>query len=169
MHIVRPLKFGILLFAAIIPSSSCFVRKRIGKLPADRVNAPTLTARKDELIERIHRIADPLRSFRMQMDMSPSVGSVYSGEIKDYATLGGYILFRAPDSIRVLGLDPVLGSTIVDMVSVGELFRIHIPRKNRFIEGRNDAPPTSNKPLENLRPLALLTSLIVEPRTPAQK
>jgi len=95
--------------------------------------------------------------------MSPSVGSLYVGEVKDYATLGGYILFKKPDDIRILGLDPVLGSTVFDMVSLAETFRIHIPSKNRFIEGRTDAPPTSNKQLENLRPAAFLTSLMIQP------
>jgi hypothetical protein len=100
------------------------------------------------------------------MDMSPSVGSVYVGEVKDYATLGGYILFRKPDGIRILGSDPLLASTVFDMVSLGEIFRIHIPSKNRFIEGRNDAPPHSRKQLENLRPVAFLTSLIIQPPDP---
>src|SRR5208337_3148952 len=50
-------------------------------------------------------IADPLQSFLVQMDMSPSVGSLYEGEIKDYATLGGYILFQKPDRIRIVGTD----------------------------------------------------------------
>ena len=78
MHFARPLKFAALLFLAVIPSCSCFVRKRIGKLPADHANGPTLTVTKDELLERIHSIADPLQSFRMQMDMSPSVCSLYA-------------------------------------------------------------------------------------------
>ena len=95
--------------------------------------------------------------------MSPSVGSLYVGEVKDYATVSGYILFKKPDSIRVLGLDPVIGSTVFDMASVAENFRIYIPSKNRFIVGRNDAPPTSKKQLENLRLVAFLTSDLIQP------
>ncbi len=147
----------------ILPLSSCFVRKRVVTAPGYRPGATLITATKDELIERVHRIADPLQSFNMRMEMSPSVGSLYVGEVKDYATLGGYILFKKPDDIRVLGLDPVIGSTVFDMVSLGDTFRIYIPSKNRFIEGRNDAPPTSKKQLENLRPVAFLTSLIIQP------
>jgi len=104
----------------------------------------------------------------MRMDMSPSMGSLYVGEVKDYATLGGYILFRKPDGIRVLGLDPLISSTVFDMVSSGEIFRIHIPSKNRFIEGRNDAPGHSKEQMENLRPVAFLTSLIIEPPDPSR-
>lgn len=150
----------------LIPLAGCFVRKRVVTPPGYRPGTPLLTASKDELIERIHRIADPLESFSMRMDMSPSVGSLYVGEVKDYATLGGYIVFRKPDTIRILAQDPMISSTIFDMVSSGPTFKIHIPSKNRFIEGRNDVPPRSTKQLENLRPVAFLTSLIIEPPDP---
>jgi hypothetical protein len=102
----------------------------------------------------------------MRMTMAPSIGSLYVGEVKDYATLGGYILFRKPDAIRVLAQDPVMSSTVFDMGSSGPAFQILIPSKNRFIEGRNDVPSRSQNQLENLRPEAFLGSLIVEPADP---
>src|SRR5579872_2087118 len=163
MHVHRRRRWSALVCLCILPLSSCFVRKRVVAPTGYRPSAPLLSATKDELIERVHRIADPLQSLDMKMEMSPSVGSLYVGEVKDYATLNGYILFKKPDSIRILGLDPVIGSTIFDMVSVAENFRIYIPSKNRFIVGRNDAPPTSKKQLENLRPVAFLTSLMIQP------
>jgi hypothetical protein len=166
MHIHLDHRWAAFICVCTLPLSSCFVRKRVVTPPGYRPGATLLRATKDELIERVHRIADPLQSFNMRMQMSPSVGSLYVGEVKDYATLGGYILFKKPDDIRILGLDPVLGSTIFDMVSLAETFRIHIPSKKRFIEGRNDAPPTSKKQLENLRPVAFLTSLIIQPPEP---
>lgn len=163
MLFYRDHRWAVLVCLCIFLLSSCFVRKRVVAPPGYRPNATLISATKDELIERVHRIADPLQSFSMRMEMSPSVGSLYVGEVKDYAMLGGYILFQKPDGIRVLGLDPVMGSTVFDMVSLAETFRIHIPSKNRFIEGRNDTPPTSKKPLENLRPAAFLTSLMIQP------
>jgi hypothetical protein len=151
----------VLLCAASL--SSCFVRRRVVTLPGKPVSTPLLTATKDELVERVHRVSDPLQSFSMRMNMSPSVGSVYVGEVKDYATFGGYILFRKGNDIRVLAQDPVMSSTVVDMASTGNTFRVYIPSKNRFIEGRNDAPAQSKNTVENLRPEAFLTSLIIEP------
>lgn len=165
MRVYRLHQFVVLL-CLCISSSSCFVRKRVVVLPGNRPNAPLLTASKEELIERVHGVADPIQSFSLRMDMSPSVGSLYVGEIKDYATLGGYILFRRPDDIRILATDPMFGSTVFDMVSVGENFRISIPSQNRFLEGRNDAPPSSKKQVENLRPIAFLTSLLIQPPDP---
>ena len=80
--------FAALLCLLILPLSSCFVRKRVVVQPGYRPSAPLLSATKDELIERVHRIADSLESFNMKVQMSPSVGSLYVGEVKDYATLG---------------------------------------------------------------------------------
>jgi len=98
--------------------------------------------------------------------MSPSVGRIYGGEVADYATLPGYILFRKPDDIRIIGLDPVIHGKAFDMVSTGPEFRLYIPSKNRFVEGRNDVAPTSKNKLENLRPAAFLNSLLIYPPDP---
>jgi len=155
-----------MVFVSLVPLSACFVRKRVIAPPSSALRGPLLIASKNELIERVHRIADPLESFNMRVRMSPSMGSLYVGEVKDYATLGGYILYRRPDDIRILGLDPVLSSTVFDMVSVGAIFRIHIPSKSRFLEGRNDVPASAEKKWENLRPVAFLTSLIIQPPDP---
>ncbi len=160
------LLLAVLLFAATL--SSCFVRRRVVTLPGNPPTAPLLTANKDELMARVHGIADRLQSFSMRMNMSPSIGSVYAGEVKDYATLGGYILFQKRNDIRVLAQDPVMSNTVFDMVSTGPDFRVFIPSKNRFIEGKNDAPAESKNQLENLRPEAFLTSLIIEPPDPNQ-
>jgi hypothetical protein len=126
-------------------------------------NHPLLIATKDELIARIHRVYDPIHSFNLRADMSPSVGAIYGGELTDYATIRAYVLFRRPDDIRVIGFDPVVHSkTIFDMVSTGNSFRLSIPVKDAFYVGNNDTPPGSKNKLENLRPTAFLTSMIVQ-------
>lgn len=143
---------------------SCFVQHRTTAPPGHVTNRPLLTATKEQLIARIHQAFDPIRSFSMRADMSPSVGKLYGGALTDYATVRTYVLFLRPDDIRVLGLDPVLhSSTIFDMVSAGSEFRVYIPSKSRFIEGDNNTPPDSKNPLENMRPTAFLNSLIVAP------
>jgi len=160
---VRKLFHSALLLCLASASSACFVRKRVLAPPAGQpANRPILTATKDELIARIHAAFDPIQDFNMSADMSPSVGSVYAGALTDYATIRAYVLFRRPDQIRVIGLDPVVHtSTIFDMVSSGNDFRISIPSRTQFIEGANDAPPASKSKLENLRPQAFLDALIV--------
>lgn len=105
-------------------------------------------------------------TFLMTADLSPSVLDPSKGTATDYATVSAYILFRKPDDIRILGRDPVIGSTIFDMVSNGSGFRVSIPPKQRFIIGSNTAPAISSNKLENLRPQALLSSLIISPPEP---
>jgi len=139
------------------------VRTRTVAPHGQQQNKPVLTATKQELLDRIHRIADPIQSFSLKTDMSPSVGGVFGGKVTDYPTIRGFILFRRPDQIRVIGLDPVVHSTILDMISLGNDFRVSIPTKSQFIEGSNDAPATSKNKLENLRPVAFLNSLLINP------
>jgi hypothetical protein len=166
MRIQPGAKLTVIVCLSIVPLSSCFVRKRL-VTPPGGPGGSLLAATKDELIQRVHDVGDPIQSFLMRMDMSPSVGSLYEGEIKDYATLSGYILFQKPDSIRILGADPVMHMTVFDMVSAGDRFHIYLPSKNQFIEGSTSAPVTSNSKLESLRPVAFLTSLMICPPDPS--
>ncbi len=134
--------------------------------PGQRVPQPLLSASKDQLIQKIHQVCDPIQSFTMKIDMSPSVGSVYGGKVTDYPTITGFILFLKPDDIRVVGLDPVIHSTAFDMASSGNDFHVLIPSKNEFIAGRNDSQPSSKNKLENLRPAAFLSALLINPPAP---
>ena len=151
------------LFLALTVLSSCLVRRHEAAPAAVRQNRPLLTATKDELIRRVHDVTDPIQSFLMKTDLSPSVTNPSQQAVTEYATIGVYVLFRKPDEIRVIGQDPVLHMTIFDMASSGKEFRVYIPRRNRFIIGENAAPGTSKNKLENLRPAAFLTSLMIYP------
>jgi hypothetical protein len=152
-----PVLFFSLLF------SSCLVRTRVIAPAGKPAHKPLLTATKEQLIQRVHAIFDPIRSFTMKVDLSPSLGSVYAGKITDYPTIGSYIFFRAPDQIRVVGLDPVVHGTAFDMLSTGNDFVVSIPSRNEFIRGANDAPANSQNKLENLRPAAFLSALLIRP------
>jgi len=160
----------IVLLAAALATPACFVRHRTVPAPGKAENRPLLSATKEELIARIHRSFDPIQSFNLRADMSPSVGQLYGGELTDYATIRAYVLFRRPGDIRVVGLDPVVHSkTIFDMISIGAMFRVYIPSKNTFYVGNNTAPPSSKNKLENLRPTAFLTSLVIAPPDDADR
>jgi hypothetical protein len=156
----------VILCAAALLLPACLVRTRIVKAPGVPANRPMLTAGKAELIDRIHQISDRIQSFTMKSEMAASVGSLYNGSVKDYATIAGILLYRRPDSIRVIGQDPVVHSTLFDMASIGNDFRFSLPSKSRFVEGANDAPTNSANKLENLRPAAFLAALMIEPPDP---
>jgi hypothetical protein len=159
----RALPLTILLAFALAATPGCFVRHRAVNTPATRQPTPMVAATKDQLIQRLHEISDPLHSFVMRADLSPSVLDPSKGVATDYAAVSAYILFQKPDDMRILGKDPAIGSTIFDMVSTGGQFRMSIPPRNRFVIGSNNEPGTSSNKLENLRPSALLTSLVINP------
>jgi outer membrane lipoprotein-sorting protein len=152
-----------IVVAAAIFQPACLVRKRTTVPPGVPVNRPLLRASKEELIKRIQQFSDPIESFNMKVDMSPTVGNLQGGTVTDYTSIIGYVLFRKPDQIRVIGLEPAIHGTAFDMVSIGNDFRVSIPYRNEFIEGRNDAPASSQSKLENLRPAAFLTALLIKP------
>jgi hypothetical protein len=157
-------QLAVLVCVAAILSSSCLVRRRVVAPPGKtKENRPLRFASKHDLIQLIHNAWDPIQSFTMKADMAPSVGQLYGGQVTDYATITGFVLFRRPDEIRIIGQDPVIHSTLFDMVSTGNDFRVSLPTKNQFVIGANDAPATSKNKLENLRPAAFLTSLMIMP------
>ena len=148
-------------------SSSCWLVSRPRNIlrrgkPATPTQAP-LSATRDELDARIGRMYDAINSFEARVDMTPSVGSIYKGQITDYRDVGAYVLFRKPAGIRIQGQVPVVGTQAFDMVSDGSDFKFYLNSKSLFITGSNDAPPTSKSPMENLRPKAFLSSMLVRP------
>lgn len=161
----RPGPLIVLFLALAATSSSCFVRRRV-VAPGRRQPSTTLSATRDELIQRLHALSNPIQAFVMTADLSPSLLEPSKGTATDYATVSAYILFLRPHDIRVLGRDPVLGTTIFDMVSNGAEFRVSIPPRRRFIIGNNNAPRKPGNKLENLRPEALLNALMIYPPNP---
>ena len=98
-------------------------------------------ANKESLAARMEKLYT-MRSIRLcaTVNMTPSLGSVYKGEITEYKDVRGYILFRKPADIRIQAQYPVLRSSAFDMVSNGTNSSSTLPAKNRFRGGRNDAP-----------------------------
>ena len=81
----------------------------------------------------------------------------------------GYIRFRKPADIRIVGLYPVVRNKAFDMVSNGTDFKLYLPSKSRFIVGSNDFPARSANHIENLRPQHFLEALMVAPFSRARR
>jgi hypothetical protein len=75
----------------------------------------------------------------------------------------GFILLEKPATLRMLGQAPVVRTTIFDMVSKGEEFRLSIPSKQKFIVGKTTFQHPAKNALENLRPQHILQALILPP------
>ena len=151
-------------------SSSCGVKRVITRHNKAVVAgaAPELkTATRDDLNNRLANLYNAISSFQATVDMSPSVGSVYKGSITEFKDVRGYVLFRKPNEIRIIGLLPVVRTKAFDMVSDGMDFKLYLVSKNLFEEGSSTAPRTSKNQLENLRPEDFLSSMLVRPANPA--
>jgi outer membrane lipoprotein-sorting protein len=157
-----------------LTTTSCLYTKRVILRHNKKVtagNAPTLlVATRDELNARITTLYNAINSFQATVDMTPSVGSVYTSSITDIKDVRAYILFRKPSEIRIKGLVPVVRTTGFDMVSNGTNFKASLVpplvSKSLFVEGSNSAPAASKNKLENLRPEAFLSSMLIRPAVP---
>jgi outer membrane lipoprotein-sorting protein len=164
MCLARRIGVGVLVVMTPLVLTSCAAgRQRTiarGALPATQA---LLTATKTDLIRSVADFYNSVQSFSVTVNMTPSVGSVYKGKITDYTDVTGYIDFRKPGEIRVVGLAPVIHSTAFHMVSDGKQFKVYLPINNKFIEGNNDAPSVSQNKLENFRPETFLNSMLIRP------
>jgi len=117
-------------------------------------------ATREELLEAYNRIALGTKSLNATLELKPTAGSKYSGVIDEYHEVKAFLLAARPAQIRVIGQAPVIGTTVFDMASDGDTFRVSIPPKNKFLVGPVAVERASSKPIENLRPQHLLDALL---------
>lgn len=153
---------GILLAA----TAGCAVRSQ-KRVPASLIPPTPQTASADDLIARLNTQSERIQTLTARVDFAPTAGSVYSGVIKEYRDVKGFIIYKKPSMIRIIGQAPVVRTSIFDMVSAGDEFRLSIPPKNKFIVGRNSDERPAKTPLENMRPKHILDALLVPPLNPA--
>jgi hypothetical protein len=165
MNQPRRIISGIVIWVAMLSLQGCIsvrIKRPIGNAVA-KTKQPPKMATKDELVAKVENINKQIRSFQATLNMTPSTGSVYKGEITEYRDIRGYILFRDPQTIRIIGQYPVVRATAFDMVSDGKVFKISFPAKSLFVIGENAAPTASANKLENWRPQAFLDAMLLRP------
>jgi hypothetical protein len=119
-----------------------------------------LESGREELLEKYNAMARGVRSLNATVELKPVAGSKYSGVIEEYHEVKAFLLAQRPASIRMIGQAPVIGTTVFDMASDHQTFRVSIPSKNKFLIGAVGLERASNKPIENLRPQHLLEALL---------
>jgi outer membrane lipoprotein-sorting protein len=144
--------------------SSCLVKRRlITRTGAKSATPVLLVAKQSELLQKITAQFNAIHDFNATVDMTPALGTAEKSSITEYKDVRGYILFRKPEDIRIIGLYPVVRNTAFDMVSNGSVFKLFVPSKNRFLVGSNTIAQPSRNKLENLRPQHFLEALLVKP------
>jgi outer membrane lipoprotein-sorting protein len=151
---------ALVVFLLILPLSGCLFRSRIVERQVS--TAPLKSATQEGLIGYINTQAEKIHSMQATVDIDASSGGVKKGKITEYQEIRGYVLTRKPAMLRMIGLTPIVRTTAFDMVSDGKDFKLWIPSKNRFVEGRNDVEtPNARQPLENLRPQHIYDALLL--------
>jgi outer membrane lipoprotein-sorting protein len=145
------------------------VKRRLITRTGAKSTQPLLTADRSELLQKITEQFNAIQNFNATVDMTPALGTAEKSSITEYKDVRGYILFRKPDDIRIIGLYPVVRNTAFDMVSTGNTFKLYVPSKNRFLVGSNTIEHPSKNKLENLRPEHFLEALLVKPVAPTEK
>src|SRR6266566_3571918 len=152
------------LVLATLAANSCGcgsrngVKGHIELTPSQRSVAKDAT--REELFEAYNLIARSTKTLNATVELKPTAGSKYSGLIDEYHEVKAFILAVRPAEIRVIGQAPVIGTTVFDMASDGETFRVSIPPKKKFLVGPVAVERSSSKPIENLRPQHLLDALL---------
>src|SRR5436190_18345332 len=132
----------------VLPLTGCLYRSH--KVQRQVSTTPLKYATQQELIDYINTQAAKIQTMQATVDIDTSVGGVKKGRVTDYQQIRGYVLARKPAMLRMIGLLPIVRTKAFDLVSDGKEFKLWIPPKNRFVQGRNDVTtPNAQQPLEN--------------------
>src|SRR6266481_3150304 len=159
---MRRVKTCLVLATLAAISCGCAARNGVkGHIELPPTQRPVARgATREELLEAYNRIALGTKTLNATMELKPTAGSKYSGVIDEYHEVKAFLLAARPAVIRVIGQAPVIGTTVFDMASDGDTFRVSIPPKNKFLVGPVAVERVSSKPIENLRPQHLLDALL---------
>jgi outer membrane lipoprotein-sorting protein len=145
--------------------SSCVVRRRLitRRATGGKASPNLLVADEASLAESVATHYNAIHDFSATVNLTPAVGTVEKSKVTEYKDVTGYILFRKPAFIHIIGLYPVIRSKAFDMVSNGSEFKLYLPSRNVFLTGNNElSKPSANK-IENLRPQYFLDAMLVRP------
>jgi outer membrane lipoprotein-sorting protein len=157
-----PVALPLLCLIALALSSCVAVRRQISR-PGGKTTQTLLVADTATLLQIVTRQYNAIHDFSATVDLVPALGTTEKSRITEYKDIRGYILFRKPADIRIIGLYPVVRNKLFDMVSNGADFKLYLTSRNRFIEGPNSIERPSANKLENLRPQHFLDALLVRP------
>ena len=152
---------AVILLLAVLPLTGCILRTHDTERRISTAHLQEATL--EQLVETINRSAAHLQTLNANIDIDTSVGGPKKGKVTDYQEVGGYLLIRKPAMLRMIGLVPVVRTTLFDMVSNGQNFELSIPPQKKFFVGTNQVGKPSEKPLENLRPHTILDALLLKP------
>ena len=151
---------GAAVVSILLTVPGCAVR-RTTRIQPSQLPPPAREASVADLVATVNAQSEAIRTLMATVDLAPTAGSVYSGVIKEYRDVRGFILLEKPAMIRMIGQAPIVRTNIFDMVSDGREFKLYIPSKQKFIVGKTEFRRPAKNSLENLRPQHILDALLV--------
>jgi outer membrane lipoprotein-sorting protein len=152
------IRFACGLLLAIL--SGCISRTRV--IPQDQRLLPAKSANKAELLQGLEQKSRQIQTLNGTVMLDVTGGGSQTGVLTEYRQTKGYVLVERPSSIRVKVLLPLVASTVFDMVSDGQKYRLSIPAKNQWAEGDVNTPISSKSAVASLRPQHFLDGLFVD-------
>ena len=131
------------------------------KLQQPKVAGVVLNADAVRLVEAVNKRYEQMSSLTATVDFAASVGGAHAGQQTDYTSIHGFILFRKPEMLRVIGLVPVIRTQAFNLASNGTTFTLLIPPRSRAIQGSASVTTKAANPLENMRPGVFLDSIVI--------
>ena len=120
----------------------------------------------DQLVQEVNGQNSRVQSLKATVTFQVSVGGEKKGKVTDYSSFSGYILLRAPEMLRVLGLLPVVHTQAFDLASDGREFTLVVPHNNKAYTGLNAVEKPATNPIENLRPQIFFDTMILRAIAP---
>jgi outer membrane lipoprotein-sorting protein len=151
--------FRLTAFLLPLMLTGCLWRTR--KLPIPKAPENIITVPPDQLVAQINDRWDKLHTLQATVDIQASLENANQGTARDYTSFPGFIILRKPGMLRVLGLLPVIRSTMFDMATDGKAFQLYIPSKSKVIKGSNTVKKKSANKLENMRPDFFYDAMVV--------
>lgn len=139
-------------------ATSCLVRTRRVEPAPVVLNKVTI----EELIAKLRRFGE-IRTMKATVEFRLAVKSDDHSTVTEYTEVPGFALIRRPSMIRTQAMLPVVGTTVFEMVSDGETYRVHLPSKKRFLIGDAQAVPRNGTREEKVRPQHILEALLIDP------
>jgi outer membrane lipoprotein-sorting protein len=150
------LKFLALLVPVL---TGCLSHTR--SLQKPKLAGTVLNADAVQLVEAVNRRYDGVNSLTATVDFAASVGGAHTGKQTDYTSIHGFIIFRKPEMLRVIGQVPVIRTTAFNLASNGSTFTLTIPAKSRAIQGSTSVTTKADNPLENMRPQVFTDAIVI--------
>jgi outer membrane lipoprotein-sorting protein len=146
------------LLALVVPVlTGCLSHTR--KLQQAKLAGTVMNADAVQLVEAVNKRYEQVNSLTATVDFAVTKGGAHTGKQTDYTSIHGFVLFRKPDMLRVIGQVPIVRTTAFNLASNGSTFTLVIPHYNRAIQGSTSVTTKSADPMENMRPQFFLDAI----------